>query len=533
MIISAHWLRILAAAVFGAAAALALAPLYLWPLMIFGYAGLLWLVSAAATWRGAFMVGWAFGIGYFLVGLHWVGHAFMVDAARFAWMMPIALAALAAGLGLFPGLAAALTRRFSVPGLSRLLAFTLFWGLAEWLRGHILTGFPWLLSGHVWAAGEASLQSAAYVGASGLGLLAVLAAAAPGLILERNSRRRKSGILATCAAMVCVGLVLGLSYQRLQGARVVEHPDVRLRLVQAGIPQADKWRPELRDRHLALNLRLSLTPDAAGQPPAFSHLIWPETATPFFLAEDVARREAIAGALPPNTKLITGTPRRTRQTGELSSQSPMLFNSILSLAPDGAVRTLYDKAHLVPFGEYLPFRPLLARLGVDKLAHGAVDFSPGPGGTVATLPGLPPFRPLICYEIVFPGEISVANMTGAAGSGPEAEWLLNVTNDAWFGNGFGPRQHLDIARIRAVETGLPVVRAANTGISAVIDPFGRVVVKLALNTSGVIDGGLPIALPKTLYGRHGDWVFLILCLCIGGLLLFRYFRVTKSPHGQV
>ncbi len=517
------WLRLLASAAFGAAAALALAPLYLWPLMVVGYSGFLWLLSGSIGWRPAFAIGWTFGIGYFLVGLHWVGHAFMVDAARFAWMMPFALFALAAGLGLFPGLAAALTRRFSRPGLGRLIAFTLFWGLSEWLRGSILTGFPWLLSGHVWAASPVSLQAAAYLGASGLGLLAVLAAAAPALILTGPREQRKSAILTAAAALALVVVVLTLSFLRLQGAGVREHADVRLRLVQAGIPQADKWRPELRDRHLALYLRLSLAPVFSGRAPEFSHLIWPETATPFFLASDPVRRRAIAQALPPDSVLITGTPRR----GELPGKELILQNSIVALTADGAVTVVYDKVHLVPFGEYLPWRGFLTRLGLDKLAHGAVDFSPGPGPRAVALPDLPPFRPLICYEIIFPREIS------ASGAGLDAEWLLNVTNDAWFGNSFGPSQHLDIARIRAAELGLPVVRAANTGISAIIDPFGRIIHQLPLNRAGIIDSRLPMALPKTLYARFGDGIFALFCMIIGCLLILIYIYSSNRPRSEL
>ncbi|MBT4490706.1 MAG: apolipoprotein N-acyltransferase, partial [Rhodospirillaceae bacterium] len=460
-----------------------------------------------------FAFGWGFGLGYFLVGLHWIGHAFMVDAARFAWMMPFALFALAAGLGLFPGLAAALTRRFSPPGIGRLLAFALFWGTTEWLRGSLLTGFPWLLSGHVWAASISSLQAAAYLGASGLGLLAVLAAAAPALILTAPRGRRRIAIGANAVVFFVIALILILSHLRLQGAIVTMHPDVRLRLVQAGIPQADKWRPELRDRHLARYLRLSLGDDATGDRPRFSHLIWPETATPFFLAHDPLRRGAIAQSLPGGTVLITGSPHRA----DTGNNVRKLHNSILALTDAGATTTVYNKSHLVPFGEYLPLRAVLSRLGLDKFAHGAVDFSPGTGAKVATVENLPPFRPLICYEIIFPREISIP------GDGPEPEWLLNVTNDAWFGENFGPLQHLDIARLRAVEFGLPVVRAANTGISAIIDPFGRIMRQLPLATAGVIDGGLPNALPKTLYGRFGDWVFSIFCLLLGGLLLLSYF----------
>lgn len=490
--------------------------------MVFGYGGLLWLLQGPAGTGRAFVHGWAFGVGYFLVGLHWVGHAFLVDAARFAWMMPFALLTLAAGLGLFPAAAAALTRRFSHPGLSRLLALTLFWGLTEWLRGSLLTGFPWLLSGHVWAGSDIGLQAAAYLGASGLGLLAVLAAAAPALILTRTPAARKRGLVINAAVMTLVGLTLVLSVLRWQGAEINHHPGVRLRLVQAGIAQVDKWRPELRDQHLAHYMRLSLTPDKAGRPAEFSHLIWPETATPFFLDRDLVRRRIIAQALPRRSLLITGSPHRVdRQNGRRE-----LYNSVLTLGPDGVARPVYDKFHLVPFGEYLPLRKVLARLGLDKLAHGAVDFSPGPGPALVTLPNLPAFRPLICYEIIFPREVSLS--PGHA----NAEWLLNLTNDAWFGDNFGPHQHLAIARIRAVELGLPVVRAANTGISAIIDPFGRISERLPMAAVGIIDSNLPTALPKTLYRRFGDGIFAVCCLLLAGLLIQTLRRRPSQAHGE-
>ena len=528
------WFRLLAAVSFGAAAALALAPWYLWPLMVLGYGGLLWLLHGTGRTTAAFFHGWAFGIGYFLVGLHWVGHAFMVDAARFGWLMPFALFALAAGLGLFPALAAVCTQRLSTPGIGRLLAFTLFWGLSEWLRGSVLTGFPWLLSGHVWAASDFSLQAAAYLGSSGLGLLAVLAAAAPALMLIANTNgsskvagARMRGFAASAIALALVVLVLALSQARLQAAADSYHPEIRLRLVQAGIPQADKWRPELRDRHLALYLELSLSADGAGQPADFSHLIWPETATPFFLATDQRRGGAIARALPPGSLLITGSPRR----GESTERPLKLYNSIFSLDRNGVTTAIYDKSHLVPFGEYLPFRAVMAHLGLDKLAHGAVDFSPGSGPRLVSLAGLPSFRLLICYEIIFPREIETQGEPYNLVTRPE--WLLNLTNDAWFGSNFGPRQHLAIARVRAVELGLPVVRVANTGISAVIDPHGRITSQLPLAVAGVIDSRLPAALPETLYARFGDGIFALLCLFLAGLsILARFYRIITVRHNN-
>ncbi len=513
MLIMIPCLRVEAAALCGTAAALTLAPLYLWPLMIPAYSGLLWLLNTAKGWRGAFLLGWVFGLAYFLVGLHWVGQAFLVDAEKFAWMMPFAVSALSAGLALFSALAAGATRHLSKPGLSRLFAFALFWGLTEWLRGSILTGFPWLLSGHVWAAATHSLQAAAYLGASSLGLFAVFASAAPATLLTASSGRRRPATLANLAGFAAIGIILSVSLGRMPEGNGMMRPDVRLRLIQAGIPQKDKWRPELRDRHLATYLRLSHSPNDRGQQPSFSHLIWPETAMPFFLARDPVRRNSVAGSLPKGAVLITGTPRH----GTAFQGQVQLRNAIVSLSSNGDIRLIYDKAHLVPFGEYLPLRSVLATLGLEKLVDSAVDFTPGKNVRVVKLANLPAFRPLICYEIIFPREILPRK------GELEPKWLLNVTNDAWFGDSFGPRQHLDIARIRAVEFGLPVVRAANTGISAIIDPYGRVLVQLPLSTSGVIDSPLPLELPKTPYSRFGDFIF-------GGLILILIFSLIFNLY---
>ncbi len=517
------WLCLPLSIAFGVLAVLALAPLYLWPLMVVGVGGLFWLLAAHLGWRRGFVLGWGFGLGYFLVGLHWVGHAFLVDAARFGWMMPIALFVLAGGMALYSGLAAALAVRFSPPGWRRLVALALFWGLSEWLRGTLLTGFPWLLIGHVWAAGDGSLQAAAYFGASGLGLLTVFAAATPALVLTAWPGQRRRALLLCGLALGLVGLIVLAGALRLPDGPVAMNDVVRLRLVQGGIPQADKWRPELRDRHLARYMRLSLGRDVAGRRPQFTHLIWPETATPFFLTNDPVRRDIIAQALPPHTTLISGTPR----AGVRRNNQRELYNSIATLSNSGETSVVYDKSHLVPFGEYLPFRDLLSRFGIDKLAHGAVDFSTGSAADAVSLPKLPPFRPLICYEIIFPREIMPST------NGPAPQWLLNLTNDAWFGEGFGPRQHIDIARIRAAEFGLPVVRAANTGISAVIDPYGRITKSLPLKASGVIDNGLPLPLPNTPYRLLGDGIFAVMCAVLAVLLFLPMnFAARKATRGS-
>ena len=370
------------------------------------------------------------------------------------------------------------------------------------------------MSGHVWAASTGSLQAAAFLGASGLGLLAVFGSAAPALLFTVPPESRRRAVLVIVMGIVLISLVLSLSFERVPEGESDTYTDIRLRIVQAGIPQKNKWRPELRDRHLATYLRLSNNPNKQGGHPKFNYLIWPETATPFYLARDLARQDLIFRNLPKGTVLISGTPR---DSSDIKGQV-QLHNAIVSLSPLTGVNTLYDKVHLVPFGEYLPLRPVLEFLGLDKIAHGSIDFTPAKTiARVVKLPNLPAFRPLICYEIIFPREILSEQ------SKIKPRWLLNLTNDAWFGDSYGPQQHLDIARIRAAELGLPVVRAANTGISAVIDPHGRILRQLPISSSGVIDSNLPMELPMTPYRRFGDYIF-------GGMIILLLFLSIPKFH---
>jgi apolipoprotein N-acyltransferase len=272
-------------------------------------------------------------------------------------------------------------------------------------------------------------------------------------------------------------------------------PGVHLRLVQPDIPQSLKWDPALRERHFQRTLELTRAPGFSGR----THIIWPETATPFAMAGDAARRLAIASAVPSGGLLITGAPRVEVEPG----RPIRVWNSLHAIDGGGAIVATYDKFHLVPFGEYVPFRRIL---GFINLIPGAVDFTAGPGPRTLAPPGLPRLSPLICYEAIFPAHV--------LDSADRPGWLLNLTNDAWFGLSSGPYQHFAAARFRAVEEGLPLVRAANNGISAIVDAYGRVVVELGLGRSGVLDGDLPRALPRTPYARFGDAIVLAIGLVL-------------------
>ncbi|HEX9648171.1 MAG TPA: apolipoprotein N-acyltransferase [Alphaproteobacteria bacterium] len=484
------WRRALAAGLLGLCATLALPPLALVPLAVVAFSGLVWLAAGSATRTGWFALGFWFGLGHFLSGLYWVGNAF-APAGVSTWLAPFAVVALAATCAVFPGLALLAARVSGATGVAGVVVLATAWTGAEWLRAFALFGgFPWNLAGYVWMPSGAGIQLAALFGVFGLSWLAVLAAALPAQLAEARGAWR-----AVAAAWAAVALAHAGGAVRLGIAEVAEVPGVELRLVQANISQFHKWQPALRERHLAKQLELSALP---GVPPP-SHMIWPETATPYVLAEDGAVRAALAAVVPLGGALITGALRV--ETGDHGFR---VWNSLEAVDGAGRIVAAYDKARLVPFGEYVPLRSIL---DLAKLTDGETDFSRGPGPRTLAIPGLPPVSPLICYEAIFPGRVV----------DPQArpDWLLNVTNDAWYGDSAGPYQHFEQARLRAVEEGLPLVRVANTGISGVVDPYGRVTARLGLGEEGVIDAPLPRPAPlRTPYSRWRDWPLLALVVAV-------------------
>lgn len=485
--------RALAAAALGALAALALAPLHWLPLLFVAFGGLVLLLDRAPGPRGAALSGWLFGLGHFLAGLGWIAESFQVDAERFGALAAPAVLGLGAFLALFPALACLAAKAVGRKGWPLVPALAACWGAAEWARGHALTGFPWNLVGYAWGVSDATLQPASVVGVYGLGFVTVVLAALPGLALlpARAGGGRRWWSLAASMAGILALWALGAARLAGAGAGDPDVPGVRLRLVQASVPQAMKWAPDERARILARHIALTTAP-AAREP---THVVWPESAVPYLLAEAPEVRRAIGAAVPAGGALVTGAVRRAPGF----AARPAYLNSLVALDGTGEVAAAYDKTRLVPFGEYVPLRGLLP---LKKFTEGAVDFAPGAGPASLAVPGLPPARPMICYEAVFP----VSAAAGAA-AGP-AGWLLNVTNDAWFGTSAGPYQHFLAARVRAVEQGLPLVRAANTGISAVVDAHGRVRASLPLNVEGVLDQPLPApARGGTPYAVWGDAPF--------------------------
>ncbi len=495
------------APVAGLAPALAFPPFGL----VVGLAGfglMLWLLDRAEPakpLRSAFWRGWLAGTAYFAVGTWWVTEAFLVDAANQGWMAPIALALLAGGLGLFWGAAGLVYRLLRPVGVLRLVVFAGVLCLFEWLRGHVLTGFPWNLPGEAWRAGSAPSQAASVLGAYGLSWVTVAAAAAPGLIEGRRPGRATLGALAA-AGLVLAGLY-GFGLVRLSRP-APSRPDAPLiRVVQADVRQESKYDAEsfaaIVDRYVGLTARPGVrVPDV---------VVWSEGAVPAavndYLAPGTWTRAAIAGALRPGQTLLVGAYRVAGPP-----ERPTYYNSLAAVrageAGDLRVVGLYDKFRLVPFGEYMPMDGVMSRIGFKKLVHVGDGFTPGPRPRPLVVPGLPPVQPLICYESLFPG----FTREGAAASGARADWIVNVSNDAWFGATSGPIQHLNLASYRAIEEGLPIVRATPTGVSAVIDPFGRPLpdASLGLGKKGFIDAQLPEKLKPTFFSRAGDLLFWVL-----------------------
>ena len=488
------WKRWTVAWLLGLGSVLALPPAGLFPVLFLALPALVWQIDGTATRRAAFAVGWWFGLGHFMAGTYWISNALLVEADRFAWLIPPTLVGVSAYLAIYPALACAFAR-WVRPGWPRIAALAVGWTALEMLRGVAFTGFPWNPIGSIWSDIPAMLQPAAAVGVFGLGLLTVALAAAPALL----ARGGRAGLAAAVGVPLVLAAVWGGGTLRVPRAATAAHPAVKLGIVQPNIPQREKVRAQFRTRHFSKHL--GMTQAAAGT--GVTHFVWPETAIAFALSRRPGAAEAIARAVPEGGLVIAGAFRASP-----SGERPVrIWNSLVAI--DGKARrvAVYDKARLVPFGEYVPLRSILA---FTQVTGGRFDFSRGPGPRTLAAQGLPPFSPLICYEIVFPGRV--------VGPGERPQWLLNVTNDGWFGDSAGPYQHFAAARMRAVEEGLPVVRAANSGISAVIDPFGRVVERLGLGRAGLLEATLPVALPApTPFARLGHLplsVFLVLAAAI-------------------
>ncbi len=496
-----RWRGRLAALLLGCIATLAMPPVDIVPALLVALPPLFWLVDGADRPRAAFWLGGFFGLGHFATGLYWIVFAYLVPPADFAALGVPSVIGLAALLAIFVGLGCALylslARRFMARrhAWQRVMLFCVCFVLFEWLRGHVMTGFPWNQIAHVWFQSDTFSQSAALWGAYGLSLVTMLA-----FTLPATGWRGLAGGAALLAAMAAGGA------WRLSGDTGADQPGIHLRVVQPNVPQAEKWEPANIARQFQDLLRLTAAP--ADRKPTI--VIWPESALTFDAASNPNALAAIGTVVPKGGYILTGAPRLARS----ADGKRQAYNSLHAIDDQGRIVATYDKFHLVPFGEYLPLRDILP---LEKTI-GRGSFEAGPGPRTIDLPGLPPFSPLICYEIIFPGAVvDEANRPA---------WLVNVTNDAWFGYSSGPFQHLASARLRAIEEGLPLVRSANTGISAVIDAYGHIRAQLGLEQTGIIDEELPLAVSTTPYAILQDCTVFALAL-LSIFLAFCPFRANN------
>jgi apolipoprotein N-acyltransferase len=517
------WRRWLLAFTAGAVSILALSPFDFWPVLFLTFPVLVWLIDGSAGGRfggmlTAAVTGWFFGFGYFLAGLYWIGHAFLVDAKTFGWLLPIAVTALPAGLAFFFAFGCMIARKIWLRGPLRILSLAVALTVTEWLRGHLLTGFPWNAIGYSLTGPLALAQSAALIGIWGLTFIAVAVFASPAVLADEPSASRRPWLPMALSAVV-LALLMAYGAVRLAHTPTQYVNDVRLRVMQPNLPQDTKFnygaRQRIMEHYLSLSDR-STGPQSTGIRDV-THLIWPESAFPFFLTREPDALAQIAALLPQGSVLITGAARFSENAP--ADGRGRAYNSIYVIDHDGSVLSVYDKVHLVPFGEFLPFQGLMEKAGLMQLTKVQGGFLAGDRRRSLSVPGAPRLLPLICYEIIFPRQ--------AVPHGERPSWLLNVTNDAWFGISPGPHQHFQQARVRAIEEGLPLVRAANNGISAVVDPAGRVLRALPLGSEGVLDGRLPRPLAQTIYARLGDWPT---GLVLAALLIFILRRRARQPQ---
>lgn len=490
-----RWGRKLTALLFGVFAVAALPPFYVIPLLWPALAGLLLLNWTATSWRQAVFEGWLFGLGWFGGGFYWIGYAFLVDAERYAALMPVAVLGMGAGMALYTalgsGLFYALKRRAEILDLGLVAAFAGIWTFMEWVRGWFLTGFPWNPLASVWGNLPEMMQSVALMGSLGLSFLSVLIFAAPAVLYGRVPGERRRPALQLFAVSLLLPVLWAGGAWRVGMSSLLTHEGIVLRLVQPAIPQKLKWQSDLRRGHVIRQMAMSKrTPGPLGPP---THVIWAETNVPYVIEADSPIPSSLAAVVPDGGALIFGAPRRDREG--------RAYNSLFVIDRDGKIADTFDKFHLVPFGEYVPFRSILP---FKKLTEGRGDFTPGPGPRTQRFEGLPPFAAVICYEVIFSGNV--------VDPAERPAWILNITNDGWFGPSSGPRQHLVQAKLRAIEEGLPVVRVANTGISAVIDPYGRVRNLIGLDEQGIIDAPLPVPLEATLFADYGQSTGLLITL---------------------
>ena len=515
--LSHGWRRFVLLVVAGAVAGLSVPPLFIVPALFVAFPVWVWCLDGAERGRGwrriispAFTIGFAFGWGYFTVAFHWLGAAFFVDGGIMLALMPFAILALAALIALFWGVGSALAYLFWSHGPWRIVTLATFVALAEWARGHVLTGFPFDLVGYALTPNDEMMQITAVIGIYGLTLVALLIAMTPALIWPADGRSLSRRLLPFFLAIGVIAAQLGYGYNRLSGTTATERTDIALRLVQPLVYEHSDWGNAdpvaLIDRLIMLS---EMQMDPADQGLAdITHVVWPESSLPFFLSTYPEALARIARMLPETTTLLAGAPRQAFLPGGDRLAGPP-FNALLAIDTNGEVVASYDKSHLVPFGEFLPYGEFFARLGIKQFVPGAEGWGHGDERRrLMSLPGAPAFLGLICYEILFSGDL---------GDTASAQFLLNITNDAWFDGSIGPAQHAHHARVRAVEEGMSLVRAANSGLTFAADPLGRVTAGLAPMQMAALDVRPHERLASTVFAQVRHWPLLI--ALVAGVLI--------------
>ncbi len=484
-----------------------LPPFYFFPLLFFTFPVLLWLVHNAKSGKQSFKIGYAFGFAFFAFGFSWIGNALLIEAATFGWLYPIAFLASGFFFGLFIALPTWLSFYFKNI-ISQYLAFCSLWVLSEWIRSFILTGFPWNLLGSVLAFHDFLIQFASIGGTYILSLLVLLSVSAP--IFGINLPNKKNIFISIFTPLAILSFLSFYGFLRLDNASN-EISETKIRLVQPAIPQSMKWNQAVLEDNFTDHIKLSQKKGMED----IDFIIWGETASPFPLDIDNYHLQNARYAIPKKGYLITGLVRYEF----INDKQYNTYNSLMIIDSQGRIVGQYDKSHLVPFGEYIPLRSWLPDW-IRPVANVIGTFKSGKGPQKIDIPRQPSLGALICYETIFPHQIIDRNN--------RPQWIVNLTNDGWYGDSAGPYQHLVAARLRAVEEGITIARAANTGISALISPYGKILGQIPLNQKGNLD----INLPKnsefsTFYTQNGNFlILLIVSLLIS--IAFLYLIVNKN-----
>ena len=487
----------------GILAVSALPPYYIFPALVVAFCSLIYFLERAETYKKSSLLGYLFGFGFFAFGFSWVGNAVLVEPEKTGWLYPIVFLGSGAFFGLFTAFPAMFSH-FAKNTFTRIFALAAWWTIFEWIKSWILTGFPWNPIGSVLAFNPVFVQLAAIFGVFGLSFLTIVFCCLPIAFFEGQ----KKALISLGLMLVILGGILVFGFWRLPTE--IEFTDTKVRLVQPSSPQNLKWDRQAAESNFLQYVEMSAQNGLAN----VDFVIWGETAATFnprFYAE---YDDGYKKAVPDKGYLIFGTVDYEYAFGDR-----MAKNSMLVMDKEGEIVGAYDKMHLVPFGEYVPLRDYLPEV-IQPVANIIGDFKRGEGHNVIRLKDKPAFGGLICYEIIFPSEITDKEN--------RPEWLALLTNDGWYGISAGPYQHLVAAQLRAIEEGLPIVRSANSGISAIIDAFGRITTKIGLAEKGIIEGKIPTAISPTIYAKHGNKLILLLC-CLILFVCFTSGKINRKP----